>query len=228
MPFTFNDRQKSVAFFLLTGFFFILVLIVLVASGSDLVALKQKQYTYFTDSHGFTGGTTIKYRGFNVGKISKISLVNENEIRADLYFYKRYAYLLRHDSVLKIQSSLLGSSSLVLMTNQNSQADKIKPKELIFSSDMDEGRQILTEVIEVGKSGDEMTDKVKLILDDIHNLKPSLDNTLGSLTGALNNVSTMIKGMEERKDIEKITELLQSTLIEMKNLIATVKKALGK
>jgi folylpolyglutamate synthase/dihydropteroate synthase len=93
---------------------------------------------------------------------------------------------------------------------------------------MPEGQAVL-KIYEVsGGSGEEITDKVKIILDDIHNLAPSINSTLTSLTGTMDHVSTLVSGIEKRKEIEQMTELLRSTLSELRVLIATVKKAFGK
>jgi ABC-type transporter Mla subunit MlaD len=163
-----------------------------------------------------------------VGKVSKINLTTDNKIKVDLYFYKKYAYLIRQDSVLKVQSSLLGSSSLILITGDGIESELLEPKSLIYSSDMPEGQAVL-KIYEVsGGSGEEITDKVKIILDDIHNLAPSINSTLTSLTGTMDHVSTLVSGIEKRKEIEQMTELLRSTLSELRVLIATVKKAFGK
>ena len=199
MPFTFNDRQKSVAFFLLTGVFFTLVLSVLVIQGSDLIAFKQKNYTIFTDAHGFTGGTAIKYKGFNVGKIKSMTLTKDSHIRADVYFYKKYTYLLKADSVLRIQSSLFGAANLILISMPDSTANLLKPKTLIYSSDMPEGQEILANDAIASKATDEFTDKIKLILDDVHNLKPVLDTTLGNISKTVENINALVAGLRGKQ-----------------------------
>lgn len=183
------------AFFLLTGVFFMLVLSVLIIQGSDLIAFKQKHYTLFNDAHGFTGGTAIKYKGFNIGKIKSMNLTNDSQIRADIYFYKKFAYLLKKDSVLRIQSSLFGASSLVLITSPESKEILLKPKSLIYSSDMEEGQEILAKDAISSKSTDELTDKIKLILDDVHNLKPVLETTLINVSKTVDNANSLVAGL---------------------------------
>ena len=195
MPFTFNDRQKSVAFFLLTGVFFLLVIVVLLIQGSDLVAFKQKHYTIFNEAHGFTGGTAIKFKGFNIGKIKSMTLTNDAMIKADIYVYKKYAHLLKSDAVLRVQSSLLGASSLVLISSEESDAAILKPKTLIYSSDMPEGQEILEKHSIASKATDELTDKIKLILDDVHNLTPILESTLINISKTMDNANAVVAGL---------------------------------
>ena len=228
MPFTFTNRQKSVAFFMLTGVFFFLVLLIIVISGSDLIAMKEKHFTYFSDAHGFTGGTAIKYKGFNIGKIKSLNLTQDGKIRADFYIYRKYAYLLKENSVLRVQSSLLGASNLSLFSNPDPTAPIMKPKSLLYSSDMNEGQEILLKTEVAVKGGDELTDKVKIILDDIHNLKPFLDNTLVSFSSTMYNVNSLVAGMRERDDIGQMSELLKMTLAEVRSLIQTIQKVFGK
>lgn len=210
MPFTFNDRQKSVAFFLLTGVFFLLVMIVMVIQGSDVIAFKERHYTFFEESHGFNSGTAIKYKGFNVGKVKSITLTPDNQIRADFYIYKKFTYLIKSNCVLRVQSSLLGASNLILMVSSDPESTLLKAKSLVYSSDMPEGQKILNRYAIAAKATDELTGKVKLILDDVHDLKPIMANTLNNISKSMENISILAAGLRGTHRTAMSDEILKA------------------
>jgi len=96
---------------------------------------------------------------------------------------------------LRVQSSLLGASSLVLISSEESDAAILKPKTLIYSSDMPEGQEILEKHSIASKATDELTDKIKLILDDVHNLTPILESTLINISKTMDNANAVVAGL---------------------------------
>lgn len=244
MPFTFNTRQKSVAFFILTGIFFVLVLVILIAKGSDLIVRKTHYWTRFSNTHNFTGGTDISYKGFTIGKIKKMTLNEDNSIHADFYLYDNYTRLLHTESVLRVQSPLLGASSLVLITFSLKDAKKnpvlIPPDSLVYSSDMFEGIEVLRKHrVATAESADELSDKLKIILDDVHNLRPELTNALTSINSTMKNIDIIAAGLRGQgktalsekvlaslENIRKITRNLEKTSENFNNRRHSIGKLL--
>jgi len=255
MPFTFKNKQKAVALFFMVGLFLLVVLGVLIAKQSDLITSKLKYYTIFTDAHGFSGGgTNITYKGFKIGRITSLSLTEENRIQANLYIFKSYERLLRSDSVLKVQTSLLGTSSLVLMTfdsipaipveeNEEEQTPNETPninieeketealgmikerfgttRKMLLSSDMPKGQKILREKAATTIAGDELTDKIALLLDDVHTLKPELESTLVNISKSMEHMSVILasfRGSGRTPMGESLLSILRNTSETSKNV----------
>ncbi|MES0489028.1 MAG: MlaD family protein [Leptospirales bacterium] len=277
MPFTFKNKQKAVSMFFMVGLFLLVVLGVLFAKQSDLITSKVKYYTIFTDAHGFSGGADITYRGFKIGRITSVSLTEDNNIQANLYIYKKHERLIGPDSVLRVQTNIVGSSSLTLMTfdpvpeekisdkdttkgeqaekNPDGKLDKIDEKqnnnapdkapedtlaettqedteplkdikgnfgtirEGIFSSDMAQGKKILKEKAATTIAGDELSDKIAVLLDDVHTLQPELKSTLENISKSMEHMSVILASLRGSNR----TPLGESVLSILKNTNETTK-----
>jgi len=232
MPFTFKNREKAVALFIITGIFLLLMIIILVAKGSNLFTFKTKYFTYFNDTHGFTGGTNIDYKGVPIGKIQNMNLEENNRIIAEIYIYRKFLRLINKTTVLKIQSSFFGASGLTIINANESPESAPAPGAIIFSSDMIEGQEILQQ-LSMSKAtpiGDELTSKINTVLDDVHNIAPAIDSTLLNISMAIGNLNIILSGLRGGKptamsnhilasaeNIAKLTENLQVASASINN-----------
>jgi phospholipid/cholesterol/gamma-HCH transport system substrate-binding protein len=213
MPFTFKSAQKAVAAFILVAILLFIAIIVLIAKGNDLLVLKREYYTFFQEGYGLTGGNTIKYKGINIGKIKSMVLTEDDRIRVTVQITKPYLKLMREDSVIKISSSLLGGASLVLVTTPNSDSPQLEPGSMMLSSDMDKGQDLILKLSETGPKKEELTDKVKDIMNMILDLKPVLNATLlnvRDMTGNLKTLTGSLKGGESTATSEKLFAILDN------------------
>ncbi len=226
MPFIFTDKQKAVAMFIFIGAFLAIVMSVLIAKGSDLLANKDTYFTIFNDTHGLKGGTDITYRGFTIGKIQSMRLNHEDKIVAYFYIYEKYERLIQTNTVLKLASSVLGSSTLNLVNTPNPNATVAEAGSIIYSSDMPEGQVILKREVEATSAGDELADKVKILLNDIHSLTPTIEAALDNTAQTMANLAN-ISGAANPEDIDKILKLIGINLIELRKTLRGVQAVFG-
>ncbi len=182
MPFTFKGAQKAVSAFILIGIFLFVAVLLLVGKGSDLFTIKDYYITDFDDGYGMASGSPIKYKSINIGKIRDLKLTEDDRIRVTVWFNEEYRYLIRQDSVLKIQSSIIGSSFLVLIPSPDSNTVQLLPGSLILSSDMEEGRKILDELaLKTPVKKDDINAMAQKILNNIDKLEPVINGTMNNL-----------------------------------------------
>ncbi|MGA2142400.1 MAG: MlaD family protein [Brevinematales bacterium] len=182
MPFTFKSAQKAVSAFVLIGIFLFISVLFLVGKGSDLFTIKDSYITQFDDGYGLGSGSPIKYKSINIGKIKDVVLTEDGHIKVSVWFNEEYRYLLRQDSVLKVQSSIIGSASLVLVPSSDTNSPLLIPGSLILSSDMDEGRKILEVIAErTPIKKDDINAMAQKILGNIDKMEPVINGTMLNL-----------------------------------------------
>ncbi len=221
MPFTFKNAQKAVAVFSILGVFLLLATLILIGRGSDIFTFKDYYTTEFNEGYGLSPGQTIKYKGMTVGKIRSMALsTNEDKIRVIVWFNSDYRYLIRQDSVLKVQAALLGGASLVLLPAVDKNSPQLLPGSLILSSDMDKGQELMVKLAEIGPKKGDLTDKVKDILDYVSELRPVINNTLLNVrdsTGSLKTILESLKGGEKTAVSEKVIASLDNVKVMTRN-----------
>jgi len=223
MPFVFSKTQKLAAVFIILGIIFLIAIFAFIAKGNRTFEKKGHFYTFFEDSKGITVGSSIKYKGFNIGKVTKVVLLSDFRTRVDFIIYKEYLSLIRYDTVIKMSSSLLGSSGLTISFLQNEKCISLPDKSEVLSSDMPLGQDILYKMSENMPKQDDLTAKASQVIDMILELKPVINLTLLNLRDTsfeLKNLTSSLNGQGDSETVKKIFALLDkvNSTIDKANL----------
>jgi ABC-type transporter Mla subunit MlaD len=112
MHFKFRNLNKIIgAFFILTCLL-ILGLLVIVARGERWFQEYVPYHSYFDNGGGLDIGSPVYIRRLEAGKVSGLSLNQDNRVRVDLDIFKQYANRIREGSLVKMVTPLVGSSRL--------------------------------------------------------------------------------------------------------------------
>lgn len=211
MPFVFKSAQKAVASFVLIAFFLLTTVIVLVGKGSGIFDRKDFYTTYMTTGHGLSEGTSIEYKEFEVGKIQRMDLTEDDQIRVTVSIAKAYSRKLIHkDTVLKVSSGgLLGGGGLEMMSYTDTEGEFLEPGSVIFSSDMEDGQDLLA-IYELETVGDDLMLKVNEILDMVAGFDPLLTDILQNVGDATDNLNKIVGGLAGTEYSYLSAELLES------------------
>ncbi len=221
MPFTFKKAQRNVALFSIFGLLFLIAITVFILKGNNIFERKLTFYTYFTEGHSITSGMTIKYKGFLVGKVTKATLLPDDIIRVRLVIYKKYKWLMKHGAVVKISSSLLGSTGIVIDGSKEENPQDLEEFSVIYSSEMDMGQEILAAHTTVQTQGDDLTQKAQEVIDMLLEFKPLIRSTLYNvkvITGEIATLSSGLNGKTESLLAEKIFMTIDSAYASLENV----------
>jgi len=228
MPFTFQKAQRNVAMFAIFGLFFLAAISIFVLKGNNIFEIKYKYYTFFSEGHNISSGMAIKYKGFMIGKVNKAKLLNDDTVQVELSIYKKYSWLAKEGSVLKISSSLLGSSGLVIVPPMDENAPELEKNSVIFSSEMDQGQAILASITEPQTSkGDDLTVKAQQVIDMILELQPLIRSTLYNvkvITGNIATLTSSLNGEAETAMADRIFAILDKTYDSIERVNQLTKK----
>ncbi len=220
MPFVFSKTQKLAAFFIIFGFIFLIAIFAFIIKGNRTFEKKGHFYTFFEDSKGISVGVPIKFKGFSIGKVSKVELLPDYRTRVDFVIYKEYLSLMRYDTVIKMSASLLGTSGLTIDFLHNEKCLTLPNKSQVLSSDMSLGQNILFKLSENLPKQDDLTVKAAQVLDMILELRPVINLTLLNLrdtTSELKILALSLNGKGDSETAKQIFALLNkvNTTIEL-------------
>jgi len=207
-----------------------LAMVILIGKGNNLFEFKDSYYTVFNESYGLSSGQAVKYKGMKVGKIRKVDLTESDQFKLTIKILQKYRRLVRRDSVLKVSSSLLGSSSLVLMPPLTTNSLHLRPGSMIFSSDMKMGREILDEIEANSLKKEDLMYKVNRILDGVVEMTPQLTATarnvrhitadIRDLTHAMKSPNNSIGSLifDRKKLYGRIDHIMESIDLSLSNV----------
>ncbi len=247
MPFIFKKAQKSVASFIIIAIIFMLGMIILIGKGSGLFELKSRYVTIIDETYDIKNGSPVKYKGLEVGSVSKIKLNKSDKVRLEVILDKNFASThIKRDSVLKVEKQLLGSTFLRLIPSISTNEPSLTPGSLVFSSDMPRGVELIALYTKKNPpKADELMLRVNDILGTVSATLPdmmvnvvgitrSLDSIMAGLAGGSGaDVSYTIKRILwnvdqlTREDESELILLLKENLIELKKVMQNLPFGMG-
>ncbi len=187
---------------------FVLVAIVGIAVIFIFIGINQRWFArnyYFTSTfptgEGLSSGMPIMLQGFEIGKVSKLSLTPENRVDIEFYIQDRYYDRVKPFSVLQLASSPIGLGTTLKLLPGKTGEGPLPEHSLVPSLETAEGQEYLADnLVEVPKGEDvigNVISKLNPILDDtrsaivqIKKLTPDVDNAIAGKSGPLGAMVT--------------------------------------
>jgi phospholipid/cholesterol/gamma-HCH transport system substrate-binding protein len=156
---------------------FILVAVVGVAAILIFIGINQRWFaknyyfeTRFTSGDGLSVGMPIMLKGFEIGKISRITLNPANEVDVQLYVEDTYYDKVRPNSVLELATSPIGLGSSMKFHAGKSRASPLAEHSFIPTLDSPEGKRLVEDgLVDIPKGEDvigSVIAKINPLLDE--------------------------------------------------------------
>ncbi len=224
--------------------FFILLAIVGVAVTLIFIGINQRWFAkdyYFTSrfnsGDGLSVGMPITLKGFEIGKVDKIELTDENKVDISFYVYDTYYPKVRDNSVLELASNPLGLGGGLKFHPGKGKGPPLPENSFIHSLDLAEGQSLVeNDLVELPEGEDmigSLLGKVDPILEELHTtiasiktLAATLDAALrgqegspvGSIVNDLSSTSARLTTVLD-ETTERVTTVLEDTSSRINSLL---------
>jgi len=181
MNFKFKHTEKIVGLF-------ILIAIVILIAGMISLAIYKKMFiegttfkTKLSSAEGLSTSTVLTFRGYEIGKVKKYSLDEDNNIDAEIFIYKKFREKIVRGCAIYRQVSPISGKTWLLLLYPNQLPLRISPngttlsvllpdESYIPSLDMYDGKKLLEDKI-IEKYGDSITILFEDARDFVSNLR---------------------------------------------------------
>jgi len=201
----------------------------------------------FESGSGIDVGTAITLKGFEIGKVDKISLTEKNNVDIVFYIYDTYYEKVKPNSVLELASSTFGLGGGMRFHPGKNEREPLPENSFIPSLDFEEGKVLVRNgLVEMPKSDDAISgivSKIGPMLDQVDATLVSVQTLLGSANSAiagenegplgdiLVDVSTLIQRLNIRlaalfDNVDQITDNIEATTEAMRDPTGIVKTVL--
>ncbi len=213
MHFKFRHLQKIVGGFFLLTCVIVVILLVIVARGQKWFQPYSAYHTFFERGGGLKVGASVMIQGLEAGSIRRLSLDENNRVRADFELYTQYDENIRQDSLAKLSQPIIGSSRIEI-TLGSPDEPPIEPGNAIPSADMEgSGLDNLIENANRLVKGLENPDgDLKKSLANIQSATKTLSDGLAKKDGSLRQ---LIEKREFYDDISSAADHLDHILAEI-------------
>lgn len=214
MKFKIRFANQIVGVFVMVGILFITTVLVLMGINQRWFAKNYYFKSAFLTANGLSVGMPITFKGFTIGKITKISLTPENTVEIDFYIQDTFYPKVYENSVLQLQSNPLGLGGGLVFHLGKKPTKPIPEHSFIPSLDIPEGRYLLeAKLVEIPKTEDAVTrllGEIDPILENLNQVLVSVHTLLGTVTTSLEGKGSSPLAGSLRQS-EKITENIALT-----------------
>ncbi|MFW5711847.1 MAG: MlaD family protein [Spirochaetota bacterium] len=181
---------------------FVLIAIVSLAAILIFMGINQrwfaKDYHFtsrFQSGEGLNRGMAIKLKGFTIGAVDAIKLLDDNTVQIDFHIFDTYYNRVLPNSVLQLNISPIGigGGGLVFYPGIGN-GSPLEEGAFIPSTDFPEGRQRIQNGLV------KMTDKEDTVSSVVNRIKPILDSTyatINSLNSTITTIDNTLKGTQQ-------------------------------
>lgn len=219
MAYRFRNIEKLIGSFVVISLLLLIAAIILIARGQHLMTKKFYYTTRFISAENLSEGMPVKFKGLKIGAVKEIYLDEKNQIIVKFYVLKEYASKIKKDSVLMINSPLIGEKFLEITAGMPD-SPVAREGDFLYSTDIEEGRKYLRK--QLAQMPATPTD---LILKNVQLLTAQLSDPNGAFMQTLQNFRRLSESLAQNKDVIRETmEALKDSAKNMKQLTENLKR----
>jgi len=218
MKFRIKHAQQVVGFFLLLAGLALVVVLVFMGANQRWFARSYTFFSRFSSAEGITTGMSVRLKGFEIGKVSRVELSNFNRVRVDVSIFEEYYPKIRPDSVLELSVSPLGlgAGSMNLLPGMN-MLPPMEEHSFLPSSESLLGKALLAQGLVDKPLGNEA---IASIIAQIEPLLIEVRATASGVTRLLGNINGAVEGKSGNQVAVLLAEV-QKTLSTVDQVLST-------
>ena len=205
MKFRIRFAEQIVGLFVFIAIGFLVLIIILMGANQRWFATDYYYSSRFSSGDGLSVGMPITLKGFQIGKVSKISLNEENEVDIVFYVYDTYYEKIKENSILELTSNPLGLGGGLVFHSGKFVGAPLPEFTFIPSLDLPEGQRLVSQGLVDMPAGDDainriigktegVMDSITVVLEKIVDVMDSVADISNSIVTFLDDLNAGIKG----------------------------------
>ena len=222
MKFKIRFAQQIVGIFVLVAAVSIIGVVVSMAANQRWFARDYAYYSVFPTAEGLSVGMSISFKGFEIGRITEITLADRDEVRVDFLIQDTYFDKAVPNSILELVQSPIGLGGGLVFHQGRWDGPPLEEGSLIPAINSKEGQTIVEAGdVFLAASGDSITriiTQVDPILRNVNTLLISVDQTLGHVNAALDGDRSEPLGVTLAR-VNTLLAEVETTLVETRETV---------
>jgi phospholipid/cholesterol/gamma-HCH transport system substrate-binding protein len=192
MKFRIRHAEKVVGLFILAALISLAAVLIFMGINQRWFAKDYQFQSRFQSGEGLKRGMPVKLKGFRIGSVDHVRLLEDNTAAIDFHIFDTYYGKVRENSVLELATSPLGIGGGGLLFHPGRREERLLPEGAhIPSLDFEEGRRLVEQGEVATLSRD---DAVSSAVRQLDPLLTSARETLRSLNELTRTLDATIRG----------------------------------
>lgn len=210
MKFKIRFADQIVGVFSVAALAGLAVLVFAAGSKQHWFEKKINYYTVFDSGSGISVGMDLTYKGFSIGKVSKVSLEGMF-VRVDYYVLGEYSSFVKENSLVQLVTSPIGLGSSFSFYPGNG-PELLREGSEIYRIDSIPGQRIVdSKLIHVEKQ----SDSIGALMSQVSDLLGHVNSLVGQLDSALSG------------NIKDKTTPIQSIVLQIESITKNINEIIG-
>lgn len=181
MLFKFKHADKIVGFFVLVAIVSFCMVLIVIGINKQWFTANHPFQSRFASASGISKGMPIYLSGFEIGKVTALSLNDNNQVDIRFVVYDRFIDKIKTDSVIELVNSPIGLGSKMVLYPGKNDRERLPDHSFIDASESSEGKKL----IKAGLVDKPMTsDSISEMLSNLNTTIVSINTLLEELNGA--------------------------------------------
>jgi phospholipid/cholesterol/gamma-HCH transport system substrate-binding protein len=230
MKFRVRFAHQIVGIFVLLAILAVAAILILLGINQRWFAKDYYYWSVFKSAGGLSVGMPIRLKGFEIGKISTISLTRDNLVEIEFYVQDTYYDKVLPNSVLELSSNPLGLGGGMFFHPGKGPAEPLPEFSYIPSMDLEEGKQLVADDLVDRPAGE---DPIGEVIANLGPILSQVDSTLVAIEETVQSLNDSINGIGPGPltglivELENTAEQMNSVLKQLEMAAANINQLTG-
>ncbi|MDR2339445.1 MAG: MlaD family protein [Deltaproteobacteria bacterium] len=183
---TYSALERLTGIILFVIFMVLILSVILVGAGRDFLRSYDTFFVVFQEGHGLLPGVKVRFKGIDIGSVTKVELMDNNKIRMELRVLAEYSSRVKGDSLATIKSPTIIGSEYVDVQAGTADSLPIPPGGQIPATDPKTVDQVLNAL-----QWEDKLAQFNQILADLNSLTFQLQDKNGPIIGTFVNLNSL-------------------------------------
>jgi len=190
----------------------ILIFVIFMLGRNQRWFIQDYQYrTYFSSASGISPNMDIKYKGFTIGHVKKISLAEDDRVEIIFTIFEEYGQRVTEGSLVEMQSSPIPGFGNAFVFHPGKGTELIPDGSIIPEVNSREGRMVMHNGLStVAKADDSITNILNQVTSILETVNLSISGSKESSEVPLDQIISNIVGVTD--DVRSVTLTLSENL----------------
>ncbi|WP_319562352.1 MlaD family protein [Marispirochaeta sp.] len=217
MKFKIRYAEQITGIFVLVAIFFVGLVLILMGINQRWFKNDPSFYSTFNSAEDLKRGMSIKLKGFQIGTVKSIRLLEDNRVEIRFSIFDNYHEKIHENSILDLSSNPLGLGGGLILYPGLKPTAPLEDGSFIPSIDFEEGKRLVSAgLVQISES-----DAINMLMNDVSKIIGVAMDTMASLNELVVTATSTLAGDNPGpvggtiRNVESITAQLADSMGEL-------------
>jgi phospholipid/cholesterol/gamma-HCH transport system substrate-binding protein len=185
----FINLERKIGAFVVLALVGIAVVVVFIGLQQDIFTKSETIYIVADSATNLSEGLPVKYKGFKIGKVRKVSLDAEARVEVELAVFEKYLGLVKQDSAATLLQEGVIGDNIISISSGTPESLPVEPGGSIY----------FRRASGISDIAEKLKDRVETAIDQVEEILAYINDPAGDVKATLRNLNTLTRELHETR-----------------------------